>query len=149
MWLDDNCKRKTMRFRIDTLSSVPNKLIRRTDRQTDMQVERQWNLKYVSWHTAQFLYAKLFPIQSLCIISLSGNINRGPQFTDQFTVNFMFSQRHHMSLMDFVVSPPGCGRRVTDFWGWDAHEEQLRSPDEVDSDIWIWSNKRGIKPNFH
>jgi hypothetical protein len=33
------------------------------------------------------------------------------------------------------VSPPGCGRSVTDFWGWDAHEEQLRCPDEVDGDI--------------
>jgi hypothetical protein len=22
---------------------------------------------------------------------------------------------HHMSLMDFVVSPPGCGRSVADF----------------------------------
>jgi hypothetical protein len=26
-----------------------------------------------------------------------------------------FIQCHHMSLMDFVVSPPGCGRSVTDF----------------------------------
>jgi hypothetical protein len=32
--------------------------------------------------------------------------------------------------MDFVVSPPGCGRSVTDFWGWDAHEARLRWPDE-------------------
>jgi hypothetical protein len=39
------------------------------------------------------------------------------------------------SLMDFVVSPPGCGRSVTDFGGWDAHEAQLRCPDEVDGDI--------------
>jgi hypothetical protein len=37
-----------------------------------------------------------------------------------------------MSLMEFVVSPPGCGRSVTEFWGWDAHEAQLRCPDEVD-----------------
>jgi hypothetical protein len=29
-------------------------------------------------------------------------------------VSFFF-QCHHMSLMDFVVSPPGCGRSVTDF----------------------------------
>jgi hypothetical protein len=28
---------------------------------------------------------------------------------------FFFIQRHHMSLMDFVVSLPGCGRSVTDF----------------------------------
>jgi hypothetical protein len=33
-----------------------------------------------------------------------------------------------MSLMDFVVPPPGCGRSVTDFWGWDVHEAQLRCP---------------------
>jgi hypothetical protein len=35
---------------------------------------------------------------------------------------------HHMSLMDFVVSPPGCGRSVTDFWGWDAHEAHYVVP---------------------
>jgi hypothetical protein len=40
-----------------------------------------------------------------------------------------FFQCHHMSLMDFVVSTPGCGRSVT------AHEAQLRCPDEVDGDI--------------
>jgi hypothetical protein len=40
-----------------------------------------------------------------------------------------------MSLMDFVVSPPGCDRSVADFWGWDAHEAQLRCPDKVDGDI--------------
>jgi hypothetical protein len=40
-----------------------------------------------------------------------------------------------MSLMDFVVSPPGYGRNVTDFWSLDAHEAQLRCPDEVDGDI--------------
>jgi hypothetical protein len=34
---------------------------------------------------------------------------------------------------------PGCGRSVNDFWGWDAYEAQLRCPDEVDGDIWIWS----------
>jgi hypothetical protein len=39
-----------------------------------------------------------------------------------------------MPLMDFVDSPPGCGRSVTDFWGWDAHEAQLGCPDEVDGD---------------
>jgi hypothetical protein len=37
-------------------------------------------------------------------------------------------QCHHMSLMDFAVSPPGCDQSVTDFWGWDAHEAQLHFP---------------------
>ena len=36
-----------------------------------------------------------------------------------------------MSFVDFVVLPPGHGRSVTDFWGWDAHEAQLRFPDGV------------------
>jgi hypothetical protein len=46
-----------------------------------------------------------------------------------------FSQCHHMSLMDLVGSPPGCGRSVTNVWGLDAHEAQLRCPDVVDGDI--------------
>jgi hypothetical protein len=54
-----------------------------------------------------------------------------------------------MSLMDFVVSPTGCSWSVTDFWGWDAHEAQLRCPSEVDGDIWIWSTRRGLKPKFY
>ena len=37
----------------------------------------------------------------------------------------------HVLLVDFVVLPPGHGRNVTDFWGWDAHEAQLRCPDGV------------------
>jgi hypothetical protein len=52
-----------------------------------------------------------------------------------------------MSLMDFVDSPPGCGRSVTDFWGLDAHEAKLRFPDEVNGDI--WSTRRGLNPKFY
>ena len=40
-------------------------------------------------------------------------------------------QCQHMSFVDFVVLPPGHGRSVTDFWGWDAHEAQLRFTDGV------------------
>ena len=39
----------------------------------------------------------------------------------------------HVLLVDFVVLPPGHGRSVTDFWGWDAHEAQLRCP----HDVWV------------
>ena len=47
---------------------------------------------------------------------------------------FFFSpQCHHMSFVDFVVHPSWHGRSVTDFWGWDAHEAQLRCPD----DVWV------------
>jgi hypothetical protein len=41
-------------------------------------------------------------------------------------------------------TPPSCGRSVTDFWGWDAHEARLRCPDEVDGDTWIWSTRSGL-----
>jgi hypothetical protein len=54
-----------------------------------------------------------------------------------------------MSLMDFMVSPPGCGRSLTDFLGWDTREAQLRYPDEVYGDVWIWSTKKGLKPKFY
>jgi hypothetical protein len=36
---------------------------------------------------------------------------------------------------NFRVPPPGYGGSVTDFWGWDAHEAQLRCPDGVRGDI--------------
>jgi hypothetical protein len=48
---------------------------------------------------------------------------------------FLSFQCHHMSLVNFVVPPPGCGRSVTDFCVWDTHETQLGCPDEVDGDI--------------
>ena len=35
----------------------------------------------------------------------------------------------HVLSVDFVVLPPGHGRSVTDFRGWDAHEAQLHCPD--------------------
>jgi hypothetical protein len=43
-----------------------------------------------------------------------------------------------MSRMVFVVSRPGCGRNVTDFCGWDAQEAQLRCPDEVDGNTYMY-----------
>jgi hypothetical protein len=61
---------------------------------------------------------------------------------------FFSSQCHQMSLMDFVVSPPGCVRSVTDFWGWDAHEALFRCPDKLDRDTWIWSTRRGLNLSY-
>jgi hypothetical protein len=37
--------------------------------------------------------------------------------------------------IDFVVHPPGCGRSVTDFWGWDAHRARLRCRNDVNDDM--------------
>jgi hypothetical protein len=55
----------------------------------------------------------------------------------------------------FLPMPPhvpyglrGLLSSVTEFWGWGAHEAQLRCPDEVDGDIWIWSTGRGLKPKL-
>jgi hypothetical protein len=61
----------------------------------------------------------------------------------------IFFQYHHMSLMDYVVSPSGCGRSVTEVWVWDAHEAQLRCSGELDGDIWTWSTRRGLKPKLY
>ena len=48
--------------------------------------------------------------------------------------------------MDFVVLPPRHGRSVTDFWGWDAHEAQLRCPSDVSGDIGGSGARRALKP---
>ena len=55
----------------------------------------------------------------------------------------------HMSFTDFVVFPPGHGRSVTDFSGWDAHEARLRCPDDVSGDTGGCSARRALKPNFY
>jgi len=52
-------------------------------------------------------------------------------------------------LVDFVVLPPGHGKSVTDFWGWDTHEAQLRYPDDVSGDIGGCSARRALKPKFY
>ena len=52
-------------------------------------------------------------------------------------------------LVDFVVLPPGHGRSLTDFWGWDAHEAQLRCPDDVRGDKGRCSARRALKPKLY
>jgi len=54
-----------------------------------------------------------------------------------------------MSLTDFVVLPPGHGRSVTNFLGWDAHEVWLHCPDDVSGDIGGCSARRALKPKFY
>ena len=51
--------------------------------------------------------------------------------------------------MDFVVLPPGHGSSVTDFRDWDAHEAQLRCPDDVSCDIGGCSARGALKSKFH
>jgi len=52
-------------------------------------------------------------------------------------------------LVDFVVLPPGHGMSVTDFWVWDAHEAQLRCPDDVSADRGRCSARRALKSKFY
>ena len=52
-------------------------------------------------------------------------------------------------LVDFVVFPPGHGRSVTDFSGWDTHEAQLRCPHDVSGDIGGCNARRALKPKFY
>ena len=65
------------------------------------------------------------------------------------TKYFFFNPMPHISLTDFVVFPPGHGRSVTDFSGWDAHEVRLRCPDDVSGDIGGCSARSALKPNFY
>jgi hypothetical protein len=100
-----------------------------------VSVLHSWITQHIRWH----FYRIWRWIKRVAKMSSINNL----------TNIIIFCQCHHMSLMDFVVSPPGCGRSVTDFWGWDARKTQLRCPDEVDGDIWIWSTRRGLKPKFY
>jgi len=52
-------------------------------------------------------------------------------------------------LVHFVVLPPGHGRSVTDFCGWDAHEVQLRCPDDVSGDRGRCCARRVLKPKLY
>ena len=53
---------------------------------------------------------------------------------DLTSVFFFFGPMPPHVLVDFMVLPPGRGRSVTNFQGWDAHEVQLRCPDDVSGD---------------
>jgi hypothetical protein len=62
---------------------------------------------------------------------------------------FFFNPMSPHVLMDFVVFPPGHDSSVTDFWGWDTHEAQLRCPDDANGDIGSWCARRALKPKFY
>jgi len=62
---------------------------------------------------------------------------------------FFVSPNAPIVLVDFVVFPPGHGRSITDFWGWDAHEARLRCPSDVSGDIGGCSARTALKPKFY
>jgi hypothetical protein len=51
-------------------------------------------------------------------------------FQLKFECNIYFFQMPPHFHIDFVVSPPGCGRSVIDYWGWGVHMAQLRCLDD-------------------
>jgi hypothetical protein len=51
------------------------------------------------------------------------------------TGKFFFPLPPHVHI-DFVVPLPGCGRSVTDFWGWGAHRARLPCPSDVSDDMY-------------
>jgi len=61
-------------------------------------------------------------------------------------INVFFGPMPPQVLVDFVVLPPEHGRSVNDFWGWDAHEAQLRCPNYVSGDIGECGARRVLKP---
>ena len=52
-------------------------------------------------------------------------------------------------LVDFVVLPPGHDSSVTDFRRSDAHEAQLRCPDDVSGDIGVRSARRALNSKLY
>jgi hypothetical protein len=62
---------------------------------------------------------------------------------------FFFIQCHTTCPYGLRGLPSWHGSSVTDFWGWDAHEVQLRCPRDVSGDIGGWSARRALKPKFH
>ena len=86
--------------------------------------------------------------EALAHYGLSGHGEEKNRTSGRFLSIFFFQCPPHV-LVDFVVFPPGHGRSLTDFWGWDAHEARLRCPDDVSGDIGGCSARRALKPKFY
>jgi hypothetical protein len=126
---------------------------------TDSRRSLSWQSHYLNWAVSVAVGIVHIFVSIWLIDSFSTQVTNLHflNIVQNFGVLFIFilfyfipPPCHHMSHMDFMDSPPGCGWNVTDFWIWDAHEAQLRCSDEVDGDIWIWSTRRGLlKPKFY
>jgi len=79
------------------------------------------------------------------IVSRASFVVASVRFSIHWNIYFPPIRPH--VLVDFVVLPPG-QPPVTDFWGWDAHEAQLRCPHDVSGDIGGCSARRALKPKF-
>jgi len=92
----------------------------------------------------------------ICCVGSTRNSYAGPMYRfykqtpARFSnLGFFFNPMPPHVLVDFVVLPPGHGRSVTDFWGWDAREAQLRCRDDVSGNIRGCSARRVLKSKFY
>jgi len=86
---------------------------------------------------------------SICICSAVTTLNLAHLHSSYTGRNFLGGPMPPHVHVDFVDLSPGHGRSVTDFWGWDAHEAQLRCPDDVSGDRGRCSARRALKPKFY
>ena len=115
------------------------------------------SLPFHQWSVFIFIYMLVLIIRTSgrCLAGFQkGMLFRKPmsigqQSTFDWCSKSFFGPVPPHDLVDFVVLPPGHGSSVTDFWGWDAHEAQLRCPDDVSGDIGGWSARRALKPKFY
>ena len=77
--------------------------------------------KFFMLHRENQYLGNFFTIEHLCVYEKS----------------FFFSPMLPPVRTNFVVSPPGCGDSVADFWGWDVHEARLRCPNDVSGDMYM------------
>ena len=93
------------------------------------------------------LQNQLFKLYSPVVVCLQHSKSRTFECTSGKCLFFKSNAPH--VILDFVVLPPGHGSSVTDFWVWDAHEAQLRCPDDVSGDTGGCSASRALKPKFY
>ena len=84
----------------------------------------QSNTKYAYLLIKRFFHK--YKINRINLFVMSANF-----FHIMFTITFPTRNATTCPFVDFVVLPPGHGRSVTDFWGCDDHEAQLRCPNYV------------------
>jgi len=109
---------------------------------------RYWILTWATW--IQPTNGKIFIWKRETITKYNKFLKnyRKIQEDGKWVLNFFCPMPPHV-LVDFVVLPPGHGRSVTDFWGWDAHEAQLRCPDDASGYIGGCNARRALKPTFY
>jgi hypothetical protein len=80
-------------------------------------------------------------ISPLIFINISLSVRNITHNNYDLLLNFFPPVPPHVHTDFGDPSPPGCGRSVTDVWGWGVHRAHLRLPDDL-SDILVY--ERGL-----